>query len=55
MAALPVRAPFGNRYLRKTDQAGAAYQIDQGEAALVAELFRRYANAAPARPRAGSV
>jgi site-specific DNA recombinase len=37
-------APFGYRYVRKTDLAGAAYEIDQGEAALVAELFRRYAD-----------
>jgi site-specific DNA recombinase len=37
-------APFGYRYLRKTDLAGAAYQVNDGEAALVAELFRRYAD-----------
>jgi len=37
-------APFGYRYLRKTDHAGAAYEISQGEAALVAEMFRRYAD-----------
>jgi site-specific DNA recombinase len=37
-------APFGYRYQRKTDLAGAVYEISQGEAALVAELFRRYAD-----------
>jgi site-specific DNA recombinase len=37
-------APFGYRYLRKSDHAGAAYQIAEDEAALVAELFRRYAD-----------
>ena len=35
-------APFGYRYVRKTDLAGAFYQIAEDEAALVAELFRRY-------------
>ncbi|HEV3294960.1 MAG TPA: recombinase family protein, partial [Streptosporangiaceae bacterium] len=37
-------APFGYRYLRKTDLAGAAYEVIEGEAALVAEMFRRYAD-----------
>jgi DNA invertase Pin-like site-specific DNA recombinase len=37
-------APFGYRYLRKSDHAGAAYEINPGEAALVAEIFRRYAD-----------
>jgi len=37
-------APFGYRYLRKTDLAGAGYQIVEDEAVLVAELFRRYAD-----------
>ncbi|MGF6889655.1 site-specific DNA recombinase, partial [Nocardia sp. GP40] len=37
-------APFGYRYLRKTDHTGAVYEIDEHEAALVAELFRRYAD-----------
>jgi site-specific DNA recombinase len=35
-------APFGYRYVRKTQHAGAAYEIVEHEAALVAELFRRY-------------
>jgi site-specific DNA recombinase len=37
-------APLGYRYVRKTDLAGALYEIIEGEAALVAELFRRYAD-----------
>jgi site-specific DNA recombinase len=37
-------APFGYRYLRKTDHAGAAYEIISHEAALVAEMFSRYAD-----------
>jgi site-specific DNA recombinase len=35
-------APFGYRYLRKTPERGARYEIVEHEAALVAELFRRY-------------
>jgi site-specific DNA recombinase len=37
-------APFGYRYVRKTEYAGAAYEIIEHEAVLVAELFRRYAD-----------
>jgi site-specific DNA recombinase len=37
-------APFGYRYIRKTDLAGAPYEVIEGEAALVAEMFRRYAD-----------
>ena len=36
-------APFGYRYVRKSDHAGAAYEIIEHEAVLVAEMFRRYA------------
>lgn len=39
-------APFGYRYVRKSEHAGAVYEIVEHEAALVAELFRRYANEA---------
>ncbi|WP_217501817.1 recombinase family protein [Streptomyces lunaelactis] len=35
-------APFGYRYLRKTPECGATYEIVECEAALVVELFRRY-------------
>ena len=37
-------APFGYRYLRKTPETAARYEIAEHEAALVAELFRRYAD-----------
>jgi len=37
-------APFGYRYIRKTPEAGARYEILEHEAALVAEMFRRYAD-----------
>jgi len=37
-------APFGYRYLRKNEHAGAAYEIVEDEAVLVAEMFRRYAD-----------
>jgi site-specific DNA recombinase len=37
-------APFGYRYVRKTDLAGAIYEIAEDEAALVAGMFRRYAD-----------
>ena len=37
-------APFGYRYVRKNEHIGAAYEIVEHEAALVAELFRRYAD-----------
>jgi site-specific DNA recombinase len=37
-------APFGYRYRRRNDHAGAGYEIVTHEAALVAELFRRYAD-----------
>ena len=35
-------APFGYRYVRKTPESGARYDIVPHEAALVAEMFRRY-------------
>ena len=37
-------APFGYRYLRKSEHAGAGYEIVEHEAVLVVELFRRYAD-----------
>jgi site-specific DNA recombinase len=37
-------APFGYRYLRRTDHCGAVYEIVEHEAALVAQMFRRYAD-----------
>ena len=37
-------APFGYRYIRKTPDSGARYEIADGEASLVTEVFRRYAD-----------
>jgi site-specific DNA recombinase len=37
-------APFGYRFVRKTPEHGARYEIVEHEAAIVAELFRRYAD-----------
>jgi site-specific DNA recombinase len=37
-------APFGYRYVRKTPESGARYEVVPHESALVAELFRRYAD-----------
>ncbi len=37
-------APFGYRYVRKSDYAAARYEIVPHEAAIVAGLFRRYAD-----------
>ena len=37
-------APFGYRYVRKTPESGAFYEVIPHEAVLVAEMFRRYAD-----------
>jgi site-specific DNA recombinase len=37
-------APFGYRYVRKTPESGARYEVAEYEAALVREMFRRYAD-----------
>jgi site-specific DNA recombinase len=37
-------APFGYRHIRKTPECGARYEVVPHEAALVAEMFRRYAD-----------
>ena len=37
-------APSGYRYVRKTPESGAFYEVVPHEAALVAEMFRRYAD-----------
>jgi site-specific DNA recombinase len=39
-------APFGFRYVRKTPESGAVYEICEHEAVLVAEMFRRYTDEA---------
>jgi site-specific DNA recombinase len=41
---VPGGAPFGCRYLSKSPGCGAGYEIAGHEAALVAEMFRRYAD-----------
>ncbi len=35
-------APFGYRYVRKSEHAEARYEIVEHEAAVVVEVFRRY-------------
>ena len=35
-------APYGYRYVKKTDQADAYYQVDEAEAALVRRVFAAY-------------
>jgi len=35
-------APYGYRYVKKTDQAEAYYQVDEEEAALVRQVFAAY-------------
>jgi site-specific DNA recombinase len=35
-------APYGYRYVKKTDQAEAYYQVDESEAALVRHVFAAY-------------
>src|SRR5437763_7330062 len=37
-------APFGYRYVRKTPQCGARYEVVPHEAVLMTEMFRRYAD-----------
>ena len=37
-------APFGYRYVRKSQHTGARYELVEHEAVLVIELFRRYAD-----------
>jgi site-specific DNA recombinase len=37
-------APFGYRYVRKTPESAARYEVIPHEAVLVAEMFRRYAD-----------
>jgi len=37
-------APFGYRYIRKTPECGARYEVVPHEAVLVSEMFRRYAD-----------
>ncbi|MCA1698386.1 MAG: recombinase family protein [Actinobacteria bacterium] len=46
-------APFGYRYVKKTEHADAFYEIDELEAPIVREIFERYrrrVTGAPAKP-----
>jgi site-specific DNA recombinase len=36
------RAPYGYRYVKKSEHADAVYEIDESEAPVVREIFRRY-------------
>src|SRR4051812_1735648 len=36
------RAPYGYRYVKKSEHADACYEIDETEAPVVREIFRRY-------------
>jgi len=36
------RAPYGYRYVKKSEHADAVYEIDELEATVVREIFRRY-------------
>ena len=36
------RAPYGYRYVKKSEHADALYEIDESEAPVVREIFRRY-------------
>ncbi|HET9644324.1 MAG TPA: recombinase family protein [Burkholderiaceae bacterium] len=35
-------APYGYRYVRKTDERSAYYEVDEGQAEIVREVFRLY-------------
>jgi site-specific DNA recombinase len=41
--AVLTRAPYGYRYIKKTEHADAFFEIDEARARVVREIFRRYA------------
>jgi site-specific DNA recombinase len=43
-AAVLGRAPYGYRYVRRSEHADAYFQIDETKAPVVREVFRRYAH-----------
>ena len=43
-AAVLGRAPYGYRYVRRSDHADAYLEIDEAKAPVVREIFRRYAH-----------
>jgi len=44
-AAVLGRAPYGYRYVRRSEHADAYFEIDEVKASVVREIFRRYAHA----------
>ena len=42
----PCRAPYGYRYVRRSEHADAYFEIDEAKAPVVREIFRRYAHEA---------
>jgi site-specific DNA recombinase len=42
--AVLTRAPYGYRYIKKSEQADAYFEIDEAQAQVVREIFRRYAH-----------
>lgn len=40
--AVMARAPYGYRYVRKSEYADAYFEVDEAEAAIVGEIFRGY-------------
>ena len=45
-AAVLGRAPYGYRYVRRSEHADAYFEIDEAKAPVVREIFRRYAHKA---------
>jgi len=43
-AAVLGRAPYGYRYVRRSEHADAYFEIDEAKAPVVREIFRRYAH-----------
>ena len=43
-AAVLGRAPYGYRYVRRSEHADAYFQIDEAKAPVVRDVFRRYAH-----------
>jgi len=43
-AAVLGRAPYGYRYVRRSEHADAYFQVDEAKAGVVREVFRRYAH-----------
>ena len=48
-------APYGYRYVRKSQHMDAFYEIDEGEAEIVREVFDRYTASVASRSRTSPV